>query len=183
MFSKLIGSIVALVVALGIGFSPVAQAEALSSDLGGFVSYLDSDDLDAGYGGGVDLKINLVEAFSIDARASYLDFSDAEMSMIPLEVAALLNISLGEALGLYGGVGAGYYLFDADGIELDDAFGYFPVGGVEIGVGDLKLFGEVRWLLLTADVDAAGDEISDLLDGVEADVDGLGLNVGLSMEL
>jgi hypothetical protein len=40
----------------------------------------------------------------------------------------------------------------------------------------VAVFGEARWLFLKTDVDSALDELADL---DEADVDGLGVNVGL----
>ena len=173
----------ALVLGLGLGTSHTARAEAINMDLGVFGSYLDSSDIDddaMGFGG--KLKLELVEFFAVDLRGSYLEYDKSGISLIPAEAAALLQLPLGP-LKLYGGAGLGYYFFDADNADLDDNFGFFPLAGLEIALGDLKLFGEVRWLVLSTDVDSAGDEFEGIVEGDEADVDGVGVNIGLAIDL
>jgi hypothetical protein len=183
MNSKWYGIAGAFVLAIGLTGCQCAKAEAVGLDIGAFGSYLDSDDMGEAYGAGAKLKLNLTELFAIDVRGSYLEFDDTNVEMIPVEGALLLQLPLGDSLTLYGGGGVGYYFFDSDVAELDDAVGYFPVAGLEISFGDIKLFGEVRWLFLNTDVDTAGDELEGLVDGDEADVDGLGVNVGLAIDL
>lgn len=144
---------------------------------GVFGSYLDSDDLGDGYGGGVKLEVKPIDLVSVDGRASWIYFEDFEIHMIPLEVAARLNLPLlGERIIPYVGVGGGYYFFEADDVDLDDDVGYFPLVGVEVGMRRAALFAEARWLFLQADVDSALEELEDV---DEADVDGFGVNVGL----
>ncbi|MEN6575803.1 MAG: hypothetical protein ABFD90_05615 [Phycisphaerales bacterium] len=146
-------------------------------ELGVFGSSLDSDDLGEGYGGGAKLELNPIDLVSVDARASYIRFSDPEIDMFPLEAAGLLNTSaLGERIVAYGGAGVGYYFFHCDDEDLDDAVGFFPLVGLEIGFHRLSVLAEARWLFLEADVDSAKDELRNLDD---ADVDGLGINIGL----
>jgi outer membrane protein W len=118
---------------------------------------------------------------AVDGRASYLDLSDADISIVPLEAAASLRLPLlGKTLVPYGGVGVGYYLYDdSDLVEVDDGVGFFPVIGLEFRFGKEKqwaLFGEARWLFLSTDIESAEDELSDLDD---EDIDGLGVNLGL----
>ena len=173
----------ALGLALAMGATTTANAEALGMDLGLFGAYLDSDDLQEGYGAGAKIKLNIVEFFAIDVRGSYLMYDDADIDMIPVEACALLQLPLGDALNLYGGVGVGYYMFEGDDVELDDAVGYFPVAGAEISIGDIKVFGEVRWLALSPDVDSASDELEGIVDGEEAEADGIGVNIGLALDL
>ncbi len=62
-------------------------------EFGAFGSSLDSDDLGAGYGGGAKVEINPIDLVSVDARASWIRFSDVDIDMVPLEAAALLNFS------------------------------------------------------------------------------------------
>ena len=146
-------------------------------EMGVFGSSLDSRDLGAGYGGGAKLEFNPIDLVSVDARASYVRFSDVDIDMIPLEVAALLNFAgLGERIVAYVGAGGGYYFFEGDEAELDDNVGFFPVVGVEIGLHRISVLAEARWLFLETDIDKAKDELQNLAD---ADVDGFGVNLGL----
>jgi len=145
-------------------------------ELGVFGSSLDSDDLGTGYGGGAKLEVKPTDWLSVDGRASLIFFDDFDISMIPLEAALRLNVPMfGERIVPYAGVGVGEYLFDADDVDLDDSFGYFPLLGLEFGLRRVAFFAEARWLVLETDTDAALEELGDL----NADVDGLGINVGL----
>ena len=109
----LIGLTLAAVVALSTGGCMFGSGV----ELGVFGSTLDSDDLGDGRGGGVKLEANLVDVVSVDARASWLQFTDTDIDMFPLEVAGLLNFPMfWEHIVPYVGVGAGYYLFDGDGV-------------------------------------------------------------------
>lgn len=146
-------------------------------EAGVFGSSLDSDDLGDGYGGGVKVELNPLDAISVDARASYIRFDDTKVDMVPLEAAGLLNFPLlFEHIVPYIGAGVGYYLFDADTGDLDDQVGFFPLAGLEIGLHSISIMAEARWLFLETDVDSAEDELQDI---TEADVDGFGANVGL----
>jgi hypothetical protein len=149
------------------------------AELGVFGSYLDSDDLGDGYGAGAKLEIKPIDILSVDGRASWIFFDDFDIHMIPLEVAGRVNIPLlGERIVPYAGIGVGWYFFEADDIDLDDDFGYFPLVGLEVGTRSVALFAEARWLFLEADADV-GSALEDLIDFDEADIDGLGINVGL----
>lgn len=146
-------------------------------EFGAFGSYLDSDDLGDGYGGGVKLEVNPIDLVSIDGRASWLRFDDGGLDMFPLELTGLVNLALfGERIVPYAGAGVGYYFFDGDRVDLDDEVGFFPLVGMEIGFQRVSLMAEARWLFLEADVDSARGEFEDLR---EADIDGLGINLGL----
>ena len=146
-------------------------------ELGFFGSSLDSDDLGEGYGGGAKLELNPIDMVSVDARASWIHFSDTNIDMIPLELAGLLNFPLiGERIVPYIGAGAGYYLFEGSGADLDDEVGFFPLAGLEIGLQRLSILAEARWLFLETDVDSAKDELADITD---ANVDGFGVILGL----
>lgn len=140
-------------------------------------SALNSDDLGDGYGGGVKLEFNPIDIISIDGRAGYLRFGDTDIDMFPFEVAGLLNFPiLFERVVPYVGVGAGYYLFEGDGADIDAEIGYFPVAGLEIGFHKFSLMGEVRYLFLSPEADDGNGPLETVTD---PDVDGLGANIGL----
>lgn len=146
-------------------------------ELGPFGSSLESDDLGHGYGGGAKLELSPIDWVSLDGRAGYIRFGDTEVDMIPLEAAGLLNFPMiGERIVPYVGAGAGYYLFDADDADLQNKVGFFPLAGLEIGLWRVFLMAEARWLFLQTDVESAEGELQNLR---EADVDGLGINVGV----
>jgi len=145
-------------------------------EFGAFGTVLDSKDLDAGYGGGVKAEFNPLDPISVDARVGYVHFDDADVAMVPVEVAGLYNFPiLGERIVPYIGAGAGYYHFDAEGANLDDQVGFFPLAGIEIGLQRLSILAEARWLFLGTDVDAAEGELRDL---TRAHIDSVGINVG-----
>jgi hypothetical protein len=144
-------------------------------EFGAFGASLDSDDLGDGHGGGAKLELNAFDTISVDARAGWIHFDDPDVDMIPLEVAGLWNFSLlFEHVVPYVGAGVGYYLFE--GNDLDDEVGFFPLAGLEIGLQDVSLLVEGRWLFLEADVDSAEEELDNV---TEADIDGFGANIGL----
>jgi hypothetical protein len=162
--------LVLLAAAVGMGGCTAGSV----AELGVFGTYLDSDDLNDGYGGGAKLEVKPIDWLSVDGRASWIYFDDFDLSMIPLEVALRLNLPLlGERIVPYAGVGGGWYIFEADDVDLDDDVGYFPMVGLEVGLRRIAVFAEARWLFLETDVDTAVENIG------EADVDGLGINAGL----
>jgi hypothetical protein len=136
-------------------------------ELGAFGSYLDGGDLGTGYGGGAKLEFNPIDLLSIDGRASYVHFDDYDVDVIPLEMAALINLPLfGERIVPYAGAGVGYYLFEDD---IDDDWGFFPLIGMEFGPQNFSLMAEARWLMLDTD-----DKL-----GATEDADGFGANLGV----
>jgi len=146
-------------------------------EFGMFGASLDSEDLGDGYGGGAKLELNPVDMVSVDVRASWIHFDDTAIDMVPLEAAALLNFPLlFEHVVPYIGAGVGYYLFDGDGADLDDQVGFFPLAGLEIGLHNVSVLAEARWLFLETDIDNAKGELRNI---TEADVDGVGANIGL----
>lgn len=170
-------SLVLVVVVMLAFTSGVWAARGSGIEFGVFGSYLDTDDLGDGYGGGAKLELQAVDWLSLDARGSYIFFEDPDVDMYPLELAAYFNIPLAdEQIVPYAGVGAGYYIFDAEGFDMDNEVGFFPVVGLEVGAWNLSFMIEARWLFLEADVDDAVEELGNL---DEAELDGLGINLGL----
>ncbi|MCL4178550.1 MAG: outer membrane beta-barrel protein [Verrucomicrobia bacterium] len=169
-------------VILGILFSGTFRASALDFSVGGFGSYFDADEGGDAYGGGALVRMGIFNWLAVDGRASYLELSDSDFSVVPLEAAATFRLPLlKQTLVPYGGVGVGYYLYDEDNdfVEVDDGVGFFPVLGLEFRFGKEKqwaVFGEARWLFLSTDIESAGDEVLEFDDD---DIDGLGVNLGL----
>ncbi len=146
-------------------------------EVGAFGSSLDADDFGTGYGGGVKLEFNPLDRVSVDVRASYIEFSDTHVDMIPLEVAGLFNFPmLGERIVPYAGAGVGYYLFEGRGADVDNDVGFFPLAGLEIGLQRISIMAEARWLFLQTDVHQTKAELGDV---TKANADGIGINVGV----
>jgi len=166
-----------VVTAVMLAFAAGAGARGSGVELGVFGSYLDTDDLGEGIGPGVKLELQPSDWLGIDARVSYISFDNPDVDMYPLELAALLNIPLAdEQIVPYVGIGAGYYIFDATGFDMDDNVGFFPVLGLEIGAYNLSFLIEARWLFLDSDLDDAAADFGNMS---EAGLDGLGINLGL----
>jgi hypothetical protein len=167
---------------VAMGLAAAQPASAIGVSLGAFGSYYDADDAGDAWGGGGLLRLELAEWFAVDARASYLEFSDSDVRMIPLEAAATLRLPLmRNKLIPYAGVGVGYYFYDvkASNVRIDDDVGFFPLVGLEVRFGARSqwgLFGEARWLFLSSDFETAGDELT---SPRRDNIDGLAVNVGL----
>ena len=161
-------------------FGMVAAPEARAVRLGGYAAYLDGDDLGSGVGAGALLRLDfLEEAVGLDIRGSFLRFDDIKTDLIPIEAAVMVRLPLAR-LGAYAGLGVGYYLFDMEDGSADDNVGVFPLVGADIQLSDsLSLFGEARWLFLEADIDAAIQAAEELTED-SVDLDGIGVNLGLS---
>lgn len=161
-----------LIVSTVLSWGTTVKAEMLGSELGAFYSYVDSEDLGIGHGLGAKLKLNVMEILSIEGRASYMEFEDNDIEMIPLEAAAMFVLPLGN-FRPYAGLGAGYYIFSGNGWDLSDEIGYFPMVGLQLNIGsDLGLFAEGRWVFLESDIENSPNEV---------DVSGLGVNIGISL--
>jgi opacity protein-like surface antigen len=168
---------------LAVALASSGPALAVDFNAGAFGSYYDSDDAGEAWGGGGLVRLGLAQWFALDARASYLEFSDSDLRMIPLEAAATFRLPLMQnKLIPYAGGGVGYYIFDVKGanVSIDDDVGFFPLVGLELRFGSQSqwgLFGEARWLFLSSDLDTASDELT---SPRQDDIDGLGVNVGIS---
>ncbi len=161
---------------------PAAQA-----GIGGFLSWWDSKDYDALYGGGVQIGMEVFSGIGVLARASYFtaDDDDFDLSVIPLEAILVWKWNVSEAISPYIGAGIGYYIKDLDWDNRDDwdvyvkdnsCIGYFGLAGAEIRLGPVTLFGEAKYNLIDED-----DELTwrgkDLKE--KYSLDGLSANIGL----
>jgi hypothetical protein len=142
------------------------------------------DQSEDGWGGGLRQQIPLIPPkgsdsedalvrLSLDTRASYFRFSDAELNVIPLEIGGMAQLAL-----IYAELGGGYYIFDADHYDVDNAWGWYILGGVNIGRGAKGLFAEVKWTSLTADIKNVDVDLGDVPNSINAD--GVGINVGIN---
>lgn len=120
-----------------------------------------------GFGFGLRSKVQVAPMVAFDTRGSWIKFGDPDTNVFPIEATGILQLGM-----VYGGIGLGYYIFDADGADIDNDFGWYLVGGVDVGVGKFGIFGEVKWTKITTDVDF-GDVPAEL------DADGIGFNVGV----
>jgi hypothetical protein len=169
---KELAALIALMVAAG-----TAQA-----NLRVYGSYWDAGDLNEGYGGGVGLRAEVLPFLGIDIRGTYIDLdNEVEVDLIPLEASVVLQLPT-EGVVPYGGIGAGYYMFDEGKIDPDDKVGIFAVLGIELGAADgIRFFAEGRWVALDTDFEGAANDFEDLDldDPDELSVDGLGINIGI----
>lgn len=157
--------ILVMLMAIGIG---VGAAYAGGGALGVFGTFMDTEDLDSGFGAGVKFKFDVAQYVAAELRASYVtkfdDGSDEldNLYMIPVEADLLFNLPLGDSpLTVYAGAGGGYYVlpeFETDAgfgdtdIDLDDTFGFYGIGGLEFALAEsVSLFAEVKYLFLEVD--------------------------------
>jgi hypothetical protein len=142
--------------------------------LGVFATWWNMNDADDnGFGVGVRQTIKILPVVAIDTRASYLSFDDSDLKMYPLEATGLARLGL-----FYAGLGVGYYIFDADGPDLENNFGWYVVGGVEVGAGAVSVFGELKWTQLEADYENVDPDLSQVPTNIDAA--GMGFNAGVA---
>jgi hypothetical protein len=142
--------------------------------LGAYATWWNLDNSnDDGFGFGVRQPIKIVPIFSIDTRAAYVHFSDADMNVFPLEVEGLVSLGL-----IYGGLGVGYYIFDSGtDVSFDNNFGWNVLAGVNFGVKAVSVFAEVKWTELEADIKDVDVNIGNVPTSIDAA--GVGFNVGV----
>ena len=86
--------------------SAAPKAEAIAV----YGTWWSAEDLGDGFGFGVKHRLIRVPFLSLEVRGGWVRFSsDAEVNTIPIEAAGLVDIGI-----VYGGVGAGYYLFNSN---------------------------------------------------------------------
>ena len=151
-----------------------AAGGLLDLSLQGYASFLNSEDADTAVGGGAKLKLDVIEYFAADVRASYLKYDEGDLEIVPLEGTVMIQLPLlSKTVNPYAGVGVGYYMFQSGDVRLEDSVGVAPLLGCEVRLGKEKhfgLFGEVRWLFLDPDFeDTSGS----------ADLSGVGVNLGV----
>lgn len=125
------------------------------------------DSIDAdGLGIGLKEKRSLSPLFSLDGRISYINFSDIDTNIIPIEFTACLKLGM-----LYAGLGAGYYFLTGDS-GLEDSTNWYALAGIDLGIGDISVFGEIKWQFLEPDFETGGGS---------ADLESLALHLGATL--
>lgn len=180
-------------------------------NLGVGAQYWDAKDIDGGndfdsdglWGGNIIFRIRPIQYLGIDFRAgvsanwegeSYrVDgrrySEDETFTCVPLEIGVIGMLPLGRVVTLYGGPGAGYYIYnynyrsystrhgrhyheeyDKD-IDLENDFGWYALAGATFQIcPHFSLFGEVRY----TDTET---EVEDW-DDVKIDCSGIGGQIG-----
>ena len=154
--------VVAVLVVIGMN----GLAYGGETSLTGFLTYWDGTDsigenID-GAGGGVKIRKKILGVLAGDIRASYVRFSDAETSVIPLEATVMVGIPF--VLEPYVGVGIGYYVVDSD-LKYDSGAGGFGVLGVQFNMFVVGAMAEVRYNKVDINLN---DEY--LMDGLSANL-------------
>lgn len=129
-----------------------------------------------GFGFGLRERVPIIPMVGIETRASWLNFSDSDLNVFPLEAAGVVTLGL-----FYGGIGVGYYIFDAKDVELENNFGWFVLAGVEVGLGGFGLFGDIQWRDLSSDIEGVDPNLSNVPTSLDAA--GVGFNVGVNFGL
>lgn len=166
---------------------PVKAAGGLKTLIGAHLGYLkhpDADDPTVFYG--LHLRIGLVEWLSIEgsvdvAKSDFAD-GDAELSVVPIQVTAILKPFQGLPIVPYGVVGIGWYFLDIDVDSLSekdssDVFGFHLGAGAELPLGEsFALHADFRWIFAG---EPDFDDISGSTD--EDEVDYWQLMIGASI--
>jgi hypothetical protein len=122
-----------------VGITGVAYGGETS--LAGYATYWDGSV--EGVGGGVKLRKKFLGFFSADVRASYVDFSNADTTVVPLEATFMVGIPF--VLEPYVGIGASYYIMDSKALDLDNSTGYYGVLGVQFNLFVVGALAEIRY--------------------------------------
>lgn len=164
--------IAALVAIIGLAaITPSAHA------IGVMASWWNMDEgNDDGFGFGLRSKVQIIPLISFDTRASWIKFNDADLNVFPIEATGMVKLGM-----LYAGLGGGYYIFDADNADVDNNFGWYLVGGIDISVSSFGVFGEVKWTMLEADIKDVDPNLGDVPTSLDAD--GIGFNLGVMFGL
>lgn len=135
-------------------------------------SYLNTDDLGDAWGGMIGAGFQPVDWFSTDLRVGYLRADDESLDIIPIEGVAMFRAFNVDVVEPYAGIGVGHYFMDADDFNTSDTQAIFPLVGMDLRLPETKLriFGEVRYMFFE-------DSIS---DDVDANMDGIGANLGVT---
>ena len=148
---KRLSLLVVAVVVLAMSAAPRADA------LGLFGSWWDSDSFESGFGVGAKHRIKFT-VLAVDLRGSWIGFDG--VNVVPLEVTGLLDLGI-----VYGGVGAGYYIFISG---YTSELGFYGMGGVAVSIFGIGAFGELKYTW-----------VEPKLEDVTFDSEGPGVNIGV----
>ena len=125
------------------------------TSLAGYATYWDGSV--EGLGGGIKVRQKFLGFLAADVRASYVDFSDLDTSVIPLEATLMVGIPF--FIEPYAGLGVGYYFVDSDQ-AIDDGAGVYGVLGLQLNLWVVGAFAEVRY----------NETEEDLMDGMSGNL-------------
>jgi hypothetical protein len=162
------------IVVLGALLALGALAPAARAAQGIYATMWDPKDTDGnGYGFGFRSTVRVNPYISFDTRVSWLKFKDDHFDVFPVEATAMLKLGM-----TYVGAGGGYYIFN--NANLQNNFGWYAVAGIDVPVGPVGLFGEVKWLELSTDPDKPNPDAGSA--GTRLEANGLGFNIGVMFE-
>jgi hypothetical protein len=125
----------------------VAVTTGARANQGIFATWWDANDTkDNGLGLGFRSKVPIAPLVSFDTRVSWIRFNDDDINLFPIEATGMLKLGM-----LYAGAGVGYYNFN--GANLKNSFGWYALGGIDVGVGSFGIFAEAKWNSLKTDVE------------------------------
>ena len=170
-------------IALAVGFG---YAGEMTQQAGAFASYQNSKDLDNGNGIGMNYAITFQKimpklAVGADLRVSSMAFNKeyndygVDLDVMPVELSLVAQYEFLAGSKPYVGIGAGYYVFDSDQIDVGYEVGCFGILGYTQQIeGHVWIFVEAKYLLLKPAVNGPFP-----MDDV--DLSGVGANVGVAM--
>jgi hypothetical protein len=140
--------------------------------LGAYATWWHASDED-GFGVGVRQSTPVTANVSIDTRAAYVNLSDSDTRIFPLEVVGIASLG-----SLYGGLGVGYYIFDTKQGNADNSFGWHVLAGLQIALHHAGIFGEIKWTQLSTDIKGVDVNLKNVPHHIDAD--GVGFNAGIA---
>jgi hypothetical protein len=180
--------------------SPASAAGAFNV----FGSWWDTDQADKTGGGGIAFALPVGRGWGVDLRASYHEeltneplealfdendpvFQRTGLQVMPLEAGLRYNFAPGNRTNFYLGGGGSYHVLDSDFGNVDDEVGGYALAGIDFGnPAGLSFFveGIYRFVEATVEIDPQDlddfDDIEGIENGVGVDLNGVGLNIGMS---
>ncbi len=182
--------------AIACGLWMLLAASVQGSGIGGFAGYWEPADTGSGNGFGGRLATTGDPSGRLELRISR--FSDLttvlpegsiEVQATPVEFGMILNLNDDKNMQLYGGVGAGYYMYEAvltdshgrRDVDMEDRWGYYGLMGVEIPLSDrLSAFGEGVYRRTRSRV--RGERLAPAGTTRSMKFDGIGAHAGLMLQ-
>jgi hypothetical protein len=195
-----------IITGLAVLVACAASATAADNGWGVGAAYWDTKDADSAFGASTKFSFELVPGAQLDLRGSYFNDLgkdeggvDADLKVIPLEVGFALSYPAGRVVDLTAGAGIGYYFMDGSVSSSDDRtvqpanpedeVGFYAAAGLEwtlrksgasFGETEAGLYAEVMYRVVSADnIKVESGETIRLSD---ADLDGVGLNLGIMIK-
>jgi len=172
----------------------LAAFSARGAGVGVFGGVMDTQDFGEGRTLGAKLEADIFGILGMEIRGTYnYDFKDEglgleDFEMYGIEGGLRIRLPIGEFISLHAGAGGGYYImpeFDvtmSDGrtvsSDIDDTPGLYGLVGAEVGVKNLRLFAEAKYLYLRPDL-VKSDFLEQLYTPIDTDLSGISLLVGV----